>query len=191
MLDVAGAAKTPVTKLFGRCPAGMNATGEGDNDNYVDTVENNQTSQLEPVLDKLLPIMMVSEFGAIPDDFSWEFNPIDVPTEDEVANIVDKKINAINTVYQSGLISQQTGMKELKEVGKPLGMFTNISDKDIEDADSSIDIGDMPLDENEETNYIRNDNTDLLNDSYINLYKSKKRIKWYDKLVDFMKKINA
>ena len=49
----------------------------------------------------------------------------------------------------------------------------------------------MPLDENEETNYIRNDDTGFFNDSYINLYKSKKKIKWYDKLVDFMKKINA
>jgi phage-related protein (TIGR01555 family) len=154
MLDVAGAAKTPVTKLFGRCPAGMNATGEGDNDNYTDTVENNQTSQLEPVLDKLLPIMMVSEFGAIPDDFSWEFNPIDVPTEDEVANIVDKKINAINTVFQSGLISQKTGMKELKEVGKPLGMFTNISDEDIENADDDINsMGDMPPREESPLNF--------------------------------------
>ena len=30
MMDVAGAAETPVTKLFGRSPAGMNATGESD-----------------------------------------------------------------------------------------------------------------------------------------------------------------
>lgn len=30
MMDVAGAARTPVTKLFGRSPAGMNATGESD-----------------------------------------------------------------------------------------------------------------------------------------------------------------
>ena len=30
MMDLAGAAETPVTKLFGCSPAGMNATGESD-----------------------------------------------------------------------------------------------------------------------------------------------------------------
>jgi len=39
MMDVAGAAETPVTKLFGRSPAGMNATGESDMQNYYDTIE--------------------------------------------------------------------------------------------------------------------------------------------------------
>lgn len=193
MLDVAGAAKTPVTKLFGRCPAGMNATGEGDKENYVDTVENNQTSQLEPVLDKLLPIMMVSEFGAIPDDFSWEFNPVDTPTENDVADIVDKKINAINTVFTSGLISQQAGMKELKEVGKPLGMFTNISDKDIEEADTEINMGDLPLNEEEEADYMKDSNIDsiLANDSYRSTNKPKHKSRWYDKLVNFIKDFNG
>ena len=31
---MAGAAEIPVTKLFGRAPAGMNATGESDLANY-------------------------------------------------------------------------------------------------------------------------------------------------------------
>ena len=34
-MDVAGAASDhPVTKLFGRSPAGLNATGEADMQNY-------------------------------------------------------------------------------------------------------------------------------------------------------------
>ena len=36
MMDVAGASRTPVTKLFGRSPAGLNATGESDMRNYYD-----------------------------------------------------------------------------------------------------------------------------------------------------------
>ena len=39
MMDVAGAARTPVTKLFGRSPAGMNATGESDMRNYYDYID--------------------------------------------------------------------------------------------------------------------------------------------------------
>ena len=145
MLDVSGAAKTPVTKLFGRCPAGMNSTGEGDKENYNSTVENYQTEQLEPVLDKLLPIMAVSEFGCIPDDFDYEFNPIETPNEEQVANIVDKKMTAINTSFTNGIITQKIAMMELKEVGAPLGMFTNITDKDIEEADDTIDMPDEDI----------------------------------------------
>ena len=49
MMDVAGAAEIPVTKLFGRSPAGMNATGESDMQNYYDTIEERQESELRPM----------------------------------------------------------------------------------------------------------------------------------------------
>lgn len=147
MLDVSGAAEIPVTKLFGRSPAGFNATGESDSKNYYETVEQKQTAQLEPVLDKLLPIMFMSEFGAIPDDLEYTFNAIGNPSEDELSNIVDKKTSAIIDVFNSGLISQKIALKELKEMSETTGMFTNITDEDINKADEDIDtVGDMPSD---------------------------------------------
>lgn len=151
MLDVAGAAEMPVTKLFGRSPQGMNATGESDMQNYYNTVEQKQSALLEPVLDKLLPIMFVSEFGAIPDDLDYIFNPMETPSDDDLASIVDKKSNTIINAYNAGLISQKVGVKELRQMSDSTGMFTNITDEDIDNADSEIskDIGDMPPDNNE------------------------------------------
>lgn len=150
MLDVAGAAEIPVTKLFGRSPAGFNATGESDSKNYYETVEQKQTAQLESVLDKLLPIMFISEFGAVPDDLDYDFNPIGTPSESELSDIVDKKSNAIINVFSAGLISQKIALKELKEMSETTGMFTNITDEDIDNADDGTDsFGDMP--EYEET----------------------------------------
>nr|DAY89272.1 MAG TPA: portal [Caudoviricetes sp.] len=154
MLDVAGAAEIPVTKLFGRAPAGFNATGESDSKNYYETVEQKQTAQLEPVLDKLLPIMFISEFGAVPDDLDYDFNPIGAPSESELADIIDKKSNAIINVFNAGLISQKIALKELKEMSDTTGMFTNITDLDIEKADDGTDnMGDMPLDEDNPLNF--------------------------------------
>lgn len=148
MLDLSGAADMPVTKLFGRSPAGFNATGESDMKNYYDMISQKQVSQLDPALDKLLPVMCISELGFIPDDLDYKYNPIMEPSEDELANIVDKKTNAIINVFNAGLISQKTGMKELKEMSETTGMFTNITDKDIESADDDIDSpGDLPMDE--------------------------------------------
>ncbi len=148
MLDVSGAAEIPVTKLFGRSPAGFNATGESDSKNYYETIEQKQVAQLDPILDKLLPIMFMSEFGAIPDDLDYTYNPIATPGEDELSNIVDKKANAIINVYNAGLISQRIALKELKQMSDTTGMFTNITDEDINNADDETDsTGDMPLDD--------------------------------------------
>lgn len=149
MLDVAGAAEIPVTRLFGRSPAGFNSTGESDMKNYYDLIEQKQESQLRPVLDKLVPIMFMSEFGAIPDDLDYEFNPIGSPSEDELSNIVDKKTNSIINVFNAGLISQKTSLKELRQMSESTGMFTNITDEDIANSDDDIEpTGDMPIENN-------------------------------------------
>lgn len=160
MLDIAGAAEMPVTKIFGRSPQGMNATGDGDKDNYYDTVEQKQESQLTPALDKLLPIMFMSEFGAVPDDLDYGYNPVETPSEDELANIVDKKAHTIIDAYNAGLISQKIGMKELRQMSDGTGMFTNITDEDIENADSEVEIGDVPGGELDEQEYMDTENED-------------------------------
>lgn len=143
MLDVAGACQIPVTKLFGRAPAGMNATGESDMQNYYETVQQAQETTLGPILDKLLPIMCMSEFGAVPDDIDYMFNPIRTPNDKDVAELVDKKTTSINTVFVSGLISQKTALKELKQLGDTTGMFSNITDEDIEAADTIANAGEV------------------------------------------------
>lgn len=138
MMDLAGAAETPVTKLFGRSPAGMNATGESDMQNYYDTIEEKQESLLRPVYDKILPIMMMSELGAIPDDFDYEFNPVRRPSDDEMADLASKNIDSITKAFQAGIISQKIALKELRQQAELTGMFSNITDEDIEKADDEI-----------------------------------------------------
>ena len=76
MLDIAGACEIPVTRLFGRSPAGFNATGESDLTNYYDSIEEKQEAYLAPILDKLLPVIALSTWGMVPDDLDYEFNPL-------------------------------------------------------------------------------------------------------------------
>lgn len=146
MLDVAGACDMPVTKLFGRAPAGMNATGESDENMYYDMIGQQQESVLKPKINKLLPVMFMSEFGKVPDDLGVKFNPIKTPSDSEVADLVGKKVTAIKDVFDSGIISQKIAMSELHEISYTTNMFTNITDEDIEKADDETNpIGDMPL----------------------------------------------
>lgn len=146
MMDLAGAAETPVTKLFGRSPAGMNATGESDMQNYYDTIEEKQESDLRPAYDKILPVMMMSEFGAIPDDFDYSFKPVRRLKDSEQADLASKNTDSITKVFTAGGISQKTLLKELREQSETTGMWSNITNEDIENADDeAMQMTDFPL----------------------------------------------
>ncbi len=93
MMDVAGAARTPVTKLFGRSPAGMNATGESDMNNYYDYIDGLRENQFRPLLEKILPVMLLSAWGAVPDDLDIDFPPLQTPDSSEIADIARRKHN--------------------------------------------------------------------------------------------------
>jgi hypothetical protein len=144
MMDVSGAAEMPVTKLFGRSPAGMNATGESDMQNYYDSIEETQESDLRPVLDKILPIMCMSEFGAVPDDLEYEFNPCRRPTEQERKNLSKNISDSIVSVFSAGIINQKIALSELRQSSEQTGMWSYITDEDIDNADTSFDMGEFP-----------------------------------------------
>ncbi len=76
MMDMAGAAEIPATKLFGRSPQGMNSTGEADLRNYYDMIAQMQERVLRPALEKLLPVMAISCWGYVPEDLEIVFEPI-------------------------------------------------------------------------------------------------------------------
>ena len=146
MMDIAGAAEIPVTKLFGRSPAGMNATGESDMRNYYDAIERKQESDLRPIYDKILPIIMMSELGGIPDDFDYDFNPVQRPKDDEQADLASKSTDSVTKAYAAGMISQKIALKELKQQSELTGMWSNITDADIESADEQVMLTtDLPL----------------------------------------------
>ena len=127
-----------MTKLFGRSPAGMNATGESDMQNYYDTIEEKQEAELRPVYDKILPIMFISTLGGIPDDWDYEFNPIRRPRDDEMADLASKNTDSVTKAFQAGMVSQRTALKELRQQSEMTGMWSNITDEDIEKADDSV-----------------------------------------------------
>ena len=53
-MATAGAVNMPVTKLFGRAPAGMNATGESDTTNWYDSVDTWREVVLRPRAETLM-----------------------------------------------------------------------------------------------------------------------------------------
>lgn len=130
-LNLCGASHYPMTKLFGRSPAGMNATGESDLKNYYDYVDTLRESKLRPALEQLLPVLAMSAWGNVPDDLDIVFPPLWTPTAAETADIAVKKAQAIRDTFQAGLIQADTSLRELKALSEETGMFGNISDEEI------------------------------------------------------------
>lgn len=138
MYDIAGAAEMPFTKLFGRSPAGLNATGESDMQNYYDSIGQKQDAYLSPALDKLFPIIALSEWGYIPDDFDYTYNQIGTPSNKDKSDLADKITESIGKQYDRGLISAKIALKEFKQQSAITGVFTNITDEDIEKASDEL-----------------------------------------------------
>jgi phage-related protein (TIGR01555 family) len=141
MMDLSGASQIPVTRLFGRSPAGMDATGESDEANYYDTVRQFQDAHLSPVLDKLLPVICVSELGAIPDDLDYVYAPIRTPDDKEIADLVEQKTAAIVNLVNAGIFSQKTALQELRQMADSTGTFGSITQEQIDRADDSTSQG--------------------------------------------------
>jgi hypothetical protein len=112
----------------------MNSTGESDLTNYYDHVKQGQENDLRPIIEKLLPVLAMSTWGAIPDDLTFEFNPVRDSSESERADLMLKYTQAICAAYTNNIISQATALKELRQTSSFTGAYTNIDDKEIEQA---------------------------------------------------------
>lgn len=103
MMMVAGGSNYPVTRLFGRSAAGMNATGEGDMLQYYDGVASDQETVLQPELLRLLAYLNYGLGSPIPpDELTVQFNPLIRMSEKEKADI-RKVVAETDQIYVSGI----------------------------------------------------------------------------------------
>lgn len=89
-LFLCGVTGIPATKLFGRSPAGMNATGEADLRNYYDDIKSEQEDRLLDPITKLKDLLVTARDGEIKsqntDDFQVKFRSLWQLTDKEIAD---------------------------------------------------------------------------------------------------------
>ena len=69
------------------------------------------------------------------------FEPLMTTTPAERAQITQQAAGSIIQAFSAGIISQRTALMELRETGKSIGAWTNITDEDIENAEAEVDNG--------------------------------------------------
>jgi len=134
-MDVAGAANIPVTRLFGRTITGLGQSNDADERYYEEKIAQDQNQSLRPQLDKLYPVICMSEFGEVPDDLDFTFPSVRVLTEEEKADYTEKASAPILAAFNSGVTSHRTTLKELRQLSDQTNVFSNITDEDIDAAD--------------------------------------------------------
>lgn len=111
----------PITKLFGTSAKGLNATGEGDERNYHEHIEQRQ-EQLKMSIKVLDEVIVRSATGTYSnEDYTW--NPLQVKDEKEESEIHNNMANA-EKIYQELGVLQPT---EIRARLKNSGMY-EISD---------------------------------------------------------------
>ena len=144
--QIAGAARTPLIKLFGQSPSGF-STGDTDLRNYYDDTNKDQEVQLRPNLDKLFGVIAMSELGhPLPEDFEFKFVSLWQMSEKEKSEIASADSTTITNAHDNGLITKVAALKELRQQSRVTGRFTNITDDDIKDAENELPPG-MPGEE--------------------------------------------
>lgn len=95
---VAGAFRMPVTRLFGRSPAGMNATGESDTRMWYDEVTSYCQTMIHP---RLEPLLAITERRPVP----VKFKPLWQPTAKEQAEVRQLRTTTNERLWSMGVWS--------------------------------------------------------------------------------------
>lgn len=112
MMAVSGSYRIPVTLLFGRSAAGMNATGEGDDDNYNAYIAGLQTTQLLPPLYRLMSCLngllgVVKGKGGEPAKLTINFNPLSKRDQLKDAQVRETMSRTDRNYVEAGILSPE------------------------------------------------------------------------------------
>jgi len=141
--QIAGALQIPLTRLLGQSPAGLNATGESDLRTYYDGIKQQQERHLRLPVTNAYRALAQSIGIKPPKGFSISFKPLWQLTDKEKSEIASANTESIMKVQQVGIVSDQIILRELKQTSKTTGMWTNITEEEINKAS---DVPTPPID---------------------------------------------
>lgn len=139
--QIAGATGIPLVRLLGQSPKGF-STGESDLRCYYDTIATLQNDDLRPALEVLFSVLCRHLWGeALPEGFSFDFESLMQPTENDRAQIATADAQASAALVAGGIISPAQALANLRDCSRLTGRFAGITDEDIAEANA---IGQAP-----------------------------------------------
>lgn len=103
---VAAISDIPATRLLGRAPEGMNASGDSQQKDWQKKVRAMQELDLTPCLDRLDPHLLAAA-GASLDNANASWDPLDTPSEKENAERFKTQMEAIDKLQATAAIPDE------------------------------------------------------------------------------------
>ena len=114
MIMLSAASGIPMTKLFGTSAKGLNATGEGDMNQYYDMLQDIQNNKVAPPLKLLDQVLCRSAIGYYPDDFDYSWNPLQQQDQLKKAQVDKIKSDTHIAYMDAGLINPAQAQREMQ-----------------------------------------------------------------------------
>lgn len=137
--QLAGALKIPLVRLFGQSPGGLGSNGDSETRQYYDHINQQQMKELHAGVTMIYRLVAASRSIKLPDTFAIDFRSLLELSDTDKANIAKTTVEAVTAALDINLVSQQTGMKELRQSSRRTGLFTNITEKDIAQAEDTVE----------------------------------------------------
>jgi len=148
--QLSGAVEIPLVRLLGQSPAGLNSSGDSDLRTYYDGIKRKQETDLRVPVMTLLDVLARSVLGApLPEGSNFTFRSLWQLSDTEKAQIAQNVTTAINTAVEMG-VPLHVGLKELRQSSHVTGIYSNITDEDIEEAENAPPPGETEGDEPQE-----------------------------------------
>lgn len=136
--QISGALQTPLVRLFGQSPAGLNSSGESDLRTYYDGVKQKQERELRAPMATMVQLSARSRGVELPDEFNIEFRSLWQLTEQQKAEVAERDTRTALAAEERGIASVKTVLQELQTGSRVTGRWTNVTDDMIRDADDEL-----------------------------------------------------
>jgi hypothetical protein len=132
-LELSGGSGIPVTRLWGRTYSGLGGTAnEGDEKVYDEKIASDQATYVLPQLEKMYPVICMSELGEVPADLDLVCPSIRVLDEKEKAELAKAVADTLVVYQNGGIMSPRVVGREVKQSSDLTGVGTNLTNEDIE-----------------------------------------------------------
>lgn len=111
--QMAAPSHTPLVKLLGVSPSGLNASAEGEIEVYRDYISAQNEAYIRPVIERISEIMQLSLFGEVDRGITWAFNPLKQMDDKELAEIQEIKSRTSVNLVDGGIVSQEEARQVL------------------------------------------------------------------------------
>ena len=113
---VAASVGIPATRFLSASPDGMNATGESDLVNYIETLQGYHRDVYEPRL-KPVDTLLAAHFGLAEEEFEYEWKCIFPESSGQKAERIQRERESMAVLTDSGILSRESALANLKEYG--------------------------------------------------------------------------